>query len=80
MEKIIRHWDELLAIMNDELPDTKEIETLMQALEMPMEPADIGIDRQDTVDAFRASRDTRKKYLTSSLLWDLGLLYEIELP
>lgn len=80
VEKIIRHWDELLAIMNDELPDTKEIETLMQALEMPMEPADIGIDRQDTVDAFRASRDTRKKYLTSSLLWDLGLLYEIELP
>lgn len=80
VEKIVAHWDELIEIMNEELPATDEIELLMKSLEMPMEPADIGIDRQDTVDAFRASRDTRKKYLTSSLLWDLGLLYEIELP
>jgi len=80
VEKIAAHWDELLAIMNEELPATAEIEALMKSLEMPMQPEDIGFDRQDTVDAFRASRDTRKKYLTSSLLWDLGLLYEIELP
>ena len=80
IEKIVKHWDELLAIMDDELPATKEIESLMKELGMAMEPEAIGFTRQDTVDAFRASRDTRKKYLTSSMLWDMGELYEIELP
>lgn len=80
IEKITAHWDELLAIMDEELPATKEIEALMQELGMAMEPEEIGFTRQDTVDAFRASRDTRKKYLTSSMLWDMGELYEIELP
>ena len=68
------------AAIDEELPKTEEIEALMKSLGMAMEPEDIGINRQDTVDAFRASRDTRKKYLTSSMLWDMGELYEIELP
>ena len=80
LEKIIAHWDDILRMIDEELPETAKIEALMRDLGMPMEPEDIGIDRQDTVDAFRASRDTRKKYLTSSMLWDMGELYTIELP
>ena len=80
VKKIIDHWPEILRAAQEELPDTQDIEALMHSLHMPMEPEDIGIDRQDTVDAFRASRDTRNKYLTSSMLWDMGVLYEIELP
>ena len=38
--------------------------------------AEIGISRQDTVDAFLRSRDIRDKYMTSSLLWDLGVIEE----
>ena len=52
----------------------------MRSLGMAMEPEDIGFDRQDTVDAFRASRDIRNKYLTSSMLWDMGELYTLDLP
>ncbi|MBR5289065.1 MAG: sn-glycerol-1-phosphate dehydrogenase [Clostridia bacterium] len=80
VEKICANWDGILLAIDEELPSTKEIETLMRELDMPMEPEDIGIDRQDTVDAFMASRDTRKKYLTSSMLWDMGVLYETQLP
>ena len=80
LEKIIAHWDDILRFIDEELPETAKIEALMRDLNMPMEPEDIGISRQDTVDAFTASRDTRKKYLTSSLLWDMGELYTIELP
>ncbi|MBR5226104.1 MAG: sn-glycerol-1-phosphate dehydrogenase [Clostridia bacterium] len=80
LEKIAAHWEEILAAIDEELPKTEEIEALMKSLGMAMEPEDIGINRQDTVDAFRASRDTRKKYLTSSMLWDMGELYEFELP
>lgn len=80
LERIIAHWDDILRIIDEELPPVEEIAGLMRSLDMAMEPEDIGIDRQDTVDAFRASRDTRKKYLTSSMLWDLGVLYTIQLP
>ena len=52
----------------------------MRDLGMPMTPADIGISREDTENAFIASRDIRDKYLSSSLLWDLGLLYTTRVP
>ena len=57
-----------------------QIEALMRSLGMAMTPEDIGFTHQDAVDAFRAARDTRDKYLTSSMLWDMGVLLEMELP
>jgi glycerol-1-phosphate dehydrogenase [NAD(P)+] len=74
LEKILSHWDEITVIMAEELPDTASILSLMRSLRMPMRPDEIGEDEQDTRDAFLCSRDIRDKYLTSSLLWDLGLL------
>ena len=78
LERILESWDEILGIMDEELPKTETIAALMQSLHMAMEPEDIGFNQQDTRDAFHAARDTRKKYLTSSMLWDLGVLYEME--
>jgi len=80
IERIIAHWDDILRFMEEELPSTQEIERIMKELDMAMEPEEIGFTRQDTLDAFRAARDTRKKYLTSSMLWDMGELYEMDLP
>ena len=51
---------------------------LMQSLGMPMKPEDIGISGEDVCNALIGSRDIRDKYLTSSLLWDLGILYEFK--
>ena len=78
LERIVSGWDEILRIMEEELPETETIAALMRSLNMAMEPEDIGFTWQDTRDAFHAARDTRKKYLTSSMLWDLGVLYEME--
>ena len=74
LHRILTHWGEIRQIMAEELPDTEAILSLMKALGMPTTPAEIGEDAQDTRDAFLCSRDIRDKYLTSSLLWDLGLL------
>lgn len=79
LTKILTHWEELKQIMADELPNTQSIQTLMEGLHMPIHPAEIGEDEQDTHDAFLCSRDIRDKYLTSSLLWDLGLLADFPL-
>ena len=76
LEKLIDHWDEILKIIDEELPDYDALHSLMAATGMPMTPADLGISLEDTVDAFIGSRDIRDKYLSCSFLWDLGLTDE----
>ena len=48
----------------------------MAATGMPLTPADIDIPTEDVVSAFVGARDIRDKYLSCSLLWDLGLTEE----
>lgn len=79
-DQIEAHWDDILRAIREELPPTQKIKGLMQELQMPMTPADIGINRADTEHAFICSRDIRDKYLSSSMLWDMGLLYTMKLP
>ncbi|MDL2205556.1 sn-glycerol-1-phosphate dehydrogenase [Eubacteriales bacterium OttesenSCG-928-N13] len=76
LEKIIAHWQDILQIIEEELPPTEQIVSLMQQLGAPMTNADLGISVQDTCDAFVGARDIRNKYLGVSMLWDLGLIDE----
>ena len=46
---------------------------------MPLMPQDIGLSVDDAIDAFICSRDIRNKYLTSSLIWDIGYMDEFAL-
>ena len=73
---IAEHWDEIQRIIREELPPREQIYRLMKRCGMPLFPADLGLTLQDTRDALLGSREIRDKYLTSSLLWDLGLLEE----
>lgn len=76
LEVIVEKWPQIQQIIKEELPSRESIWQLMKACGMPMTPADLKLTHQDTVDALLGSRDIRDKYLTSSLLWDLGLLEE----
>ena len=49
---------------------------LMEKLGMPMTPADLGVSDQDAKDAYTGSREIRDKYLSCSMLWDMGLSEE----
>ena len=75
-EKIIGHWDEILRIIDEELPRYEALRARMEAIGLPMRPEDIGISKQDALDAFVCSRDIRDRYLSTSMLWDAGLLDE----
>ncbi len=77
VNRIVDHWDEILKIMDEELPPFKTIVDIMTGCGMPMRPADLGICDDDVRDALKASRDIRNKYLSSTMLWDLGLLYDM---
>lgn len=74
LDLLFMHWKEIQAFIEEELPHAAEIVGLMQTLHMATTPEDIGISREDAVDALLGSREIRDKYLTSSMLWDLGEL------
>lgn len=76
LDNIIGHWDEILDIIRQELPDYDALYGTMAATGMPMTPADIDVPVQDVVNAFIGARDIRDKYLSCSMLWDLGLTDE----
>ncbi len=70
------NWDKILAIIEEELPETSVIEGIMKELGMPMVAADLGWDEKGAKDAYTGSREIRDKYLTSSMLWDIGYAQE----
>lgn len=74
LERLLTHWDDILRIIQEELPRAGELIPLMESLGLPTRPEHIGLTRRDAVEAFLGSRSIRDKYLTSSMLWDLGEL------
>ncbi|MBP3652107.1 MAG: sn-glycerol-1-phosphate dehydrogenase, partial [Clostridia bacterium] len=76
LDRIINGWDEILKIIDEELPDFGELYKLMAATGMPMRPSEIDVNMPDTIDAFVGARDIRDKYLSCSLIWDLGMMDE----
>ena len=76
LERILANWPQIIRIINEELPAARDILQWLAKLGMPATPAEIGVADADVRSAFVGSRDIRDKYLTSSLLWDLGLLRE----
>ena len=72
LDNILAHWDEIIAIAKEELPDFDWLYNAMSSTGMPVEPWEIGISDEDVVNAFLGARDVRDKYLSCTLLWDLG--------
>jgi glycerol-1-phosphate dehydrogenase [NAD(P)+] len=77
LERIIAHWPEILAVIDEELPPAGEVERLMRSFGLPVSPAEIGIGGDEARFAFLASKDIRDKYVATRLLWDLGILEEV---
>ncbi len=77
LEIILSNWDKLLKIMEEELPASCEIEHLLDKIDAPKTPAQIGIDEKENAIAFQATKDIRDKYVLSRLAWDLGVIEEM---
>ena len=77
LEVILAHWDEILQIMDEELPSSAQLDALMDTIEAPKTLASIGVDEALLPNVFRATKDIRDKYVLSRLAWDLGVLDEM---
>ena len=74
---ILANWQEILGIIDEELPSARELEQLMDAISMPKSLSQIGTEEFLLPTIFGATKDIRDKYVLSRLLWDLGLLEEL---
>ena len=77
LEIILEHWNEILAIMAEELPTFEAITALLDAIDAPKTLADMGMDDALAPMLVRCTKDIRDKYVLSRLLWDLGILEEL---
>ena len=77
LEKIIANWDNIVRILNEELPAYQQLAELLQKVGISMDLASIGVDRETAKQTFRATKDIRDKYVLSRLAWDLGILDQL---
>ena len=78
LEIILEHWNEILAIIDEELPSSSELEGLLVSIGSPLSVTEIGLDEADLPTVFRATKDIRDKYVLSRLCHDLGIIDEIK--
>ena len=76
LEIILEKWDKIQAIIREEIPTQKQIESILDKIGAPKTAKEIGIDC-DLETTLKATKDIRDKYVLSRLLWDLGLIEEI---
>ena len=74
---IAENWDTILRIMEEELPSSQEIKTVLNTIGIPTDLSAIGVDTDCARTSFMATKDIRDKYVLSRLAWDLGILDDL---
>ena len=77
LETILENWEDILAIIHQELPKAAQLEGLMDDLQIPKTLSQIGARDEQLPLIFHATKDIRNKYVLSHLAWDLGVINEI---
>ncbi|MBR0120969.1 MAG: sn-glycerol-1-phosphate dehydrogenase [Clostridia bacterium] len=74
IDKICENKDEILKIINEELPDYDYILNILKAVNAPVTTEEFGIDPSTNALTFKMTKDIRDKYILSSLAFDMGVL------
>lgn len=75
--KISENWDAIVDILNEELPESTEVERLLQMIGLSANLQDLGVDSNVAKLTFQCTKDIRDKYVLSRLVWDLGIMDEL---
>lgn len=76
-ETIVNNWQNILAILDEELPTAAELGKVMDTIGISRDLNALGVDRECAKLTFKATKDIRDKYVLSRLAWDLGILDEL---
>lgn len=76
LETILSRWEEIRRIIREELPDEDWVKEQLMSVGAPVNPEELGLSREEVRNAFLATKDIRDKYISTRLLWDIGMLEE----
>ena len=74
LENICSNWDKIIEIINEELPSSAVIESILKKIDAPVSSDEIGIDSKTNSLTFKMTKDIRDKYILSALMFDMGVL------
>ncbi len=74
---IIEKWNDILKIVDEELPAVDDLIKLFNAVGLPKTMAEIGVSEDIFPMTFKSAKDIRDKYVLPRLCWDLGIIDEI---
>ncbi|MBQ2705014.1 MAG: sn-glycerol-1-phosphate dehydrogenase [Clostridia bacterium] len=77
LEIIINNWQNILKIIDEELPTVTEFERLLKSIGLPTSLEEIGIPERELPLIIKCTKDIRDKYVLPRLLWDIGELDEV---
>ena len=77
LQVIVDNWDNIIQILNEELPSYGYMKKLFEQLGIPTTMKENGLDEKILPMTFKASKDIRDKYVLSRLCWDLGICDEV---
>ncbi len=77
LDRILEHWNDILAIIDEELPSAADIAALLDVIQAPKTMAEAGLDDSVLPMTWKSTKDIRDKYVLSRLAWDLGILDEL---
>ncbi len=71
---IEENWDRILDVVQQKLPASETIVTILNELQAPFNPLQAGIEAPLTYNALLYGKEIRNRYTILQLVWDLGLL------
>ena len=77
LAKIIDHWNDILQILDEELPTYSQMGDILDTSGIPRDMQSIGVDRENAKQTFQTTKDIRDKYVLARLVWDLGVLEDL---
>lgn len=74
---IIEKWDEIVGLINEEIPSISTFTVLYDKVGLPKSMAEIGIDESILPMTFKSAKDIRDKYVLPRLCFDLGVINDV---
>lgn len=73
LSSIQTNWNEIKELASN-ITDSSEVASILQKLDAPIKPSEIGVEKEMTRQAIMYAKEIRDRYTVLQLLWDLGEL------
>lgn len=73
LQTIEKRWEEICHTIEEQLPATEQLTALLQSLDAPYCPCQIGLPIPMVQEGIQVGKEVRNRYTLLQLLWDLGL-------